>query len=142
MCPIHLLTHLYVMYTVCQTICTPSLSVHQMIHHYLIICTTNHVAHLYVDTSVCHVHSLSDHLSMSDHLYTIFASPSDDPSPPDHLYNKSTSLPDCLSTSNYLSETSTCLSDVQSLAVMNGINPPRTRNSVGPLRAATYFYMI
>ena len=92
-----------------------------------------HATHPSLDTSVCLVLSLSDHPSMSNHLYAIFTSLPDCPSPSDHLYDHSTSLSDCPSLSNHLNETSTHPSTYpssamtkhphnssQSLAVVNG----------------------
>ena len=113
----------------------------------------------------------SDHPSLSNCLYNILPCPSDRTSLPDHLYDKPLSLsnhlslPDrlynqppslsaCLSLSDSLTATMThptiCPSShmihhtqdsSQSLAVVNGSNPARPRNSVGPLLTTTYFYV-
>ena len=81
-------------------------------------------------------------------------SPSDHLSPPNCLYDEPTSLTTCPSASYCLTITMTCLTvcpssttiqrtqdSSQSLAVMNGSNRARPRNSVGPLLTMTYFYV-
>ena len=98
--------------------------------------------------------SPSDHLSLPNCRYNTPLSPSDHPSLPDHLYDEPTSLSACPSLSDCLNATMTrptvhpssttiqCTQDSsQSLAVVNGSNPTRPRNSVGPLLTMTYFYM-
>ena len=109
--------------------------------------------------------------SSSDHSSTIYTSLSDHPSPPDclcapplspsdllsmhdHLYHNPPSPSTCSSPSDSLTTTMTrhtiCLSShtihrtqdsSQSLAVVNGSNPTKPRNSVGPLLTMTYLYM-
>ena len=89
------------------------------------------MTHLSVTPPICPAISPSDHLSTSNHLYTIlpcpsdhlsmsdclsaiFTSPSDHLSLPDHLYNNSQHLSVCPSPSNHLTTTTTCLSVHQS----------------------------
>ena len=96
----------------------------------------------------------SDCPSLSDHSPAIFTSPSDHLSLSDCLYNKPSSPSACLSLSGSLTATTThltahpssnmiqCTQDSsQSLAVKNGSNPARPRNSVMPLLTMTYFYV-
>ena len=102
-----------------------------------------------------HLYTILPHLSTcpssSDHSFTIYTSLSDHPP---HLYDEPTSLSACPSPSDCLTATTTRLTihpspttiqhtqdSSQSLAVVNGSNPARPRNSVGPLLSTTYFYM-
>ena len=115
-----------------------------------VILSILHSTHLSVTPPIHPPISPSDHLSNSDHLYTllpclsdcppssahssaIVTSLLDHPSPPDHLYNNSQSPSACLSPVGSLTETMThmtaypssnmiqCMQDSsQSLAVMNG----------------------
>ena len=131
---------------------------HTILHH-LSGCpsSSDHSSTIYTSPSDC--------LSLHDRLYDKQLSPSDCPPLPDclyntplspsaHLYDEPTSLSACLSTSDHLTATMTCLTvrpsstmiqcaqdSSQSLAVMNGSNSTRPRNSVGPLLTMTYFYM-
>ena len=136
----------------------------QSVHHPVNSSLTHHPP---TSPTIC----LSDHSSLSDHLYTILphlsdcpsssdhssaisTSPSDHLSLPDHLYDTSQSLSACLSPSNSLAATTThpttcpssnmiqCTQDSsQSLAVVNGSNPARSKYSVGPFLTTTYFYV-
>ena len=180
---VHDTAHLSVIPSVCQsTHPSVALVVHDMVSLSVI------PVHLSYDQSVCHPVNSSlthqsvtppaspaicppDHLSPSDHLYTILPRPSNCPSSSDHSSAIFTSLSDCLSLPTHLYDTSqslsACLSpsdsltatmthptagpssnmiqrtqdSSQSLAVMNGSNPASPRNSVGPLLTTTYFYM-
>ena len=140
-----------------------SLSIDLSLHHATSL-TVNPPIHPGLSPSNClsmsdHLHTIftspSDCPSQSDCLYTILPSPSDCPSTSDHLYNNSNSLSDYLSLSDHLYNTMTCLSahlssntthcshsSSQSLAVVNGSNAARPRNSIGPLLTSTYFYML
>ena len=97
---------------------------------------------------------LSDCLPPSDCLYDKPPSPSACLSLPDCLYDEPFSPSACLSLSDCLTTTMTrpavcpsthmihCTQDSsQSISVMNGSNPTRTRNSIGPVLTTTYFYV-
>ena len=128
--------------------CVTSPSMYMSIHHIssLSVDTSrHHTSSPSVNPSICPVTSLSTNSSVH-HVSSPSIDPSihHAPSPSDHL-----STSDCLY--EIMTHLSACLSSVmtqclhnssQSLAVMNGSNPARQSNSVGPLLSMTYLQVI